>query len=121
MKNSFGNSLSITLFGESHGEAIGAVIDGLAPGITIDEEFIAKQMDKRKAYGKISQALRQNILKLKRKYLKAFEIYSKVLREIYKLVDIGKCRVTLYRKLLLYRRSRQVIRCKKNCLFIKTC
>lgn len=54
MKNTFGNALSITLFGESHGEAIGAVVDGLAPGIKIDEEFIEKQMNKRKAYGKIS-------------------------------------------------------------------
>lgn len=54
MKNTFGNSLSITLFGESHGEAVGAVIDGLAPGIKTDEEFIAKQMNKRKAVGKIS-------------------------------------------------------------------
>lgn len=54
MKNTFGNALSITLFGESHGEAIGAVVDGIAPGIKIDEKFIEKQMNKRKAYGKIS-------------------------------------------------------------------
>ncbi len=54
MKNTFGNALSVTLFGESHGTAIGAVIDGLAPGIKIDEEFIKKQMNKRRAYGKIS-------------------------------------------------------------------
>lgn len=56
MKNTFGNALSVTLFGESHGEAIGAVVDGLAPGIEIDENFIKKQMDKRRAYGKISTA-----------------------------------------------------------------
>ncbi len=56
MKNTFGNALSVTLFGESHGEAIGAVVDGLAPGIKISEEFIAKQMDRRRAYGKISTA-----------------------------------------------------------------
>ena len=36
MKNTFGNSISLTLFGESHGEYIGAVLDGLAPGIEID-------------------------------------------------------------------------------------
>ena len=36
MKNTFGASLQLTLFGESHGEAIGAVIDGLSPGIEID-------------------------------------------------------------------------------------
>ena len=38
MKNTFGNSVSITLFGESHGEAIGAVLDGIAPGVKINEE-----------------------------------------------------------------------------------
>lgn len=54
MKNTFGNALTLTLFGESHGTAIGAVLDGLAPGIKVDGNFIAKQMDKRRAYGKIS-------------------------------------------------------------------
>ena len=33
MKNSFGNNIQVTLFGESHGEAIGVVIDGLAAGL----------------------------------------------------------------------------------------
>ena len=32
MKSVYGNNLTLTLFGESHGEAIGAVLDGLAPG-----------------------------------------------------------------------------------------
>ncbi|MBR4628368.1 MAG: chorismate synthase [Ruminococcus sp.] len=56
MKNTFGSSVSLTIFGESHGTGIGAVLDGLAPGIPVDEEFIAAQMDKRKAVGKISTA-----------------------------------------------------------------
>lgn len=54
MKNTFGNQLSITIFGESHGEAIGVVMDGIAAGIKLDLPFIAKQMKKRKAKGKIS-------------------------------------------------------------------
>lgn len=53
MKNTFGQSISVTLFGESHGEAIGAVIDGLAPGIKIDREFIELQLTKRRPAGKI--------------------------------------------------------------------
>ena len=56
MKNTFGNSISITLFGESHGAQIGAVLDGLAPGVRIDEDFIRTQLDKRRPVGKISTA-----------------------------------------------------------------
>lgn len=54
MKNSIGNNIKISLFGESHGEAIGVIIDGLAPGIALDLDFIEAQMEKRKAKGKIS-------------------------------------------------------------------
>ena len=59
MKNTFGNSISLTLFGESHGEAIGAVLDGLAPGIEVDIDFIRSQLDKRRPAGKISTARRE--------------------------------------------------------------
>ena len=45
MKNTFGKNVSITLFGESHGSAIGAVIDGLAPGLVVDNEYINKLDD----------------------------------------------------------------------------
>lgn len=54
MKNTFGCSVAITLFGESHGEYIGAVIDGLAPGIKIDREYIANMLTLRRPNGKIS-------------------------------------------------------------------
>ena len=56
MKNTFGNSVALTLFGESHGSEIGAVLDGLAPGIAIDEAFIAHQLDLRRPAGTISTA-----------------------------------------------------------------
>jgi len=46
--NSFGNIFKLTTFGESHGEAIGGVIDGCPPGIKIDPEAIQKEMDRRK-------------------------------------------------------------------------
>ena len=48
MKNTIGNSLTVTLFGESHGKAIGAVIDGIASGIKVDEEYIASQLLRRR-------------------------------------------------------------------------
>ena len=54
MKNTFGNNISVTIFGESHGEMIGAVLDGLCAGIRIDAEYIESRMDQRRAYGKIS-------------------------------------------------------------------
>ena len=56
MKNSFGNSIVITLFGESHGEYIGTVIDGLAPGIKIDYEYIKAKLALRRPSGNISTA-----------------------------------------------------------------
>ena len=37
MKNSIGTQVILTIFGESHGPMIGAVLDGLAPGIRVDE------------------------------------------------------------------------------------
>jgi len=49
MKNTFGNALKVTLFGESHGEMIGAVIDGLTPGIEIDNAFIDSQLERRRS------------------------------------------------------------------------
>ncbi len=54
MKNTFGNNVSVTLFGESHGEGIGAVIDGLAAGIDVDNEFIAHQLELRRPKAQIS-------------------------------------------------------------------
>ena len=54
MKNSFGTSVIVTLFGESHGKAVGAVLDGLAPGIPVDEGFIAHQLTLRRPFGAIS-------------------------------------------------------------------
>ena len=54
MKNNFGTNISWTLFGESHGPAIGITLDGLPAGFQVDMEQIKADMDKRKATGKIS-------------------------------------------------------------------
>ena len=51
MKNTFGKSITVTIFGESHGSEIGAVLDGLAPGIKIDEEYIASKLSLRRPSG----------------------------------------------------------------------
>lgn len=59
MKNTFGSSVAVTIFGESHGNMIGAVLDGLASGIDVDENFIASQMELRKSVGALSTARRE--------------------------------------------------------------
>lgn len=46
--NTFGNNLKVTVFGESHGEYIGIVIDGLEPGLKIDREIIDCELTKRR-------------------------------------------------------------------------
>ncbi len=59
MKNSFGNQLSFTLFGESHGDAIGIVIDGMTPGIPVDLDLIRKRLAERRPNGSISTARKE--------------------------------------------------------------
>lgn len=46
--NSFGYRFKFTSFGESHGKAIGCIVDGVPAGIKIDEDFIQNEMDRRK-------------------------------------------------------------------------
>lgn len=59
MKNTLGDQVSVTIFGESHGAAIGAVIDGLAPGIEVDEEFIRFQLSLRRPVNALSTPRRE--------------------------------------------------------------
>lgn len=46
--NSFGQVFKVTTFGESHGKAIGVIIDGCPAGLAIDEAFIQKELDRRR-------------------------------------------------------------------------
>ena len=48
MRNTIGDNLTLTLFGESHGPLIGTVLDGITPGILVDEEFIKEMLAKRR-------------------------------------------------------------------------
>ena len=54
MKNTFGNNISVTVFGESHGASIGAVLDGLPAGIEVNEDFIREVLSLRRPSGNIS-------------------------------------------------------------------
>jgi chorismate synthase len=46
--NTFGKKLTLTTFGESHGKAIGCILDGVPAGLEIDEAFIQSELDRRK-------------------------------------------------------------------------
>lgn len=48
MNNSYGELFRITTFGESHGPAIGVILDGCPAGVDIDEHFIQSELDRRK-------------------------------------------------------------------------
>lgn len=46
--NTIGTLFRVTTFGESHGKALGAVVDGCPPGLTLDEAYIQEELDKRR-------------------------------------------------------------------------
>ena len=48
MRNTFGHLFTLTTFGESHGVAVGGVIDGFPAGIDIDMEFVQKELNRRR-------------------------------------------------------------------------
>lgn len=48
MSNTFGNIFRLTTFGESHGEAVGGVVDGMPAGIDIDTAFIQHELERRR-------------------------------------------------------------------------
>ena len=48
MSNTFGRIFTLTTFGESHGEAVGGVVDGMPAGIDIDLEFIQSELNRRR-------------------------------------------------------------------------
>lgn len=48
MRNSFGHIFRLTSFGESHGPAIGGVIDGMPAGITVNMDFIQNELNRRR-------------------------------------------------------------------------
>lgn len=54
MSSTFGKIIKISIFGESHGEAVGAVIDGFPSGVAIDEAFISAEMARRAPGGPLA-------------------------------------------------------------------
>ena len=54
--NSFGRHFSITTFGESHGEAVGCIVDGCPSGVLWDQELLVRNLQRRRP-GKHGQKL----------------------------------------------------------------
>lgn len=48
MSNSFGKIFRVTTFGESHGNAVGVVVDGVPPGIPLEADTIQRDLDRRR-------------------------------------------------------------------------
>jgi chorismate synthase len=48
MRNTFGNVFTLTTFGESHGTAVGGVVDGMPAGIEVDLDFIQQELNRRR-------------------------------------------------------------------------
>ena len=46
--NTFGKLFTLTTFGESHGAAVGGIVDGMPAGITIDTDFIQRELARRR-------------------------------------------------------------------------
>ena len=69
MRNTLGDNLTLTLFGESHGPLIGAVLDGIQAGVKVDESFIKLMLSKRRP---------QKDIETKRIEMDEFEIVSGV-------------------------------------------
>lgn len=59
MSATFGNKIKVTIFGQSHASAIGAIVDGVPAGIYIDEEKLAEFMDRRRAKNALATARRE--------------------------------------------------------------
>ena len=57
--NTWGRNFRITIFGESHGPAVGAVIDGLPPGFAPDMDEVAREMARRAPGGELSTARKE--------------------------------------------------------------
>lgn len=54
MSNTWGNEIRLSIFGESHGNGIGMILDGIVPGFQIDQQELKRQMARRAPGGKLA-------------------------------------------------------------------
>ena len=78
--NTFGKSFSVTTFGESHGTALGCVIDGCPAGIELTKEMIQKALDRRRPGASVTGQASASVTA--RKEADAVEILSGVFNDL---------------------------------------
>ena len=81
MRNTFGNIFTLTTFGESHGAAVGGVVDGMPAGISIDMDFIQSELNRRRPG--------QSAITTSRKELDKVELLSGVFEGVTTGTSIG--------------------------------
>ena len=77
--NSFGNIFKLSTFGESHGKALGGVIDGCPAGVNIDLDFINSEL-KRRRPGSLKLLLKEKKMTLLNSYLESLRVNQLGLR-----------------------------------------
>ena len=58
MSSEFGNALKVSVFGESHGDAIGVLMDGLPAGEAVDPDALQRFLDRRRSGKNILETAR---------------------------------------------------------------
>ncbi|MBQ5414934.1 MAG: chorismate synthase, partial [Firmicutes bacterium] len=59
MSDTLGKAIKLTIFGESHGPAVGAVLEGLPPGLKVDMEYIEAELERRRPLKSLKSARRE--------------------------------------------------------------
>ena len=59
MSDTLGKAIKLTIFGESHGQAVGAVLEGLPPGLKVDMEYIEAELERRRPLKSLKSARRE--------------------------------------------------------------
>ena len=80
MSSEFGNKIKLSIFGESHGEAIGCVIDSLPAGVKLDMDKIYFDRP-----GALRVRIKQQLQGLKRIFLIFFQVCLIMLQQVHRL------------------------------------
>ena len=109
--NSFGELFRITTFGESHGGAVGVVLDGCPPGIEITEEEIQIELDRRRpGQSKITTPRKEaDRIKILSGYFQVVKLTHESARN-----SLVNYRDYLHHRGLVFHITSRIVKCKKG-------